>query len=178
MCGLAMRKLANERVGNSYRSGCMERRIRAKDPMTASIFGGSSVKRYVISVSRMAGRSQRPRVSHRSRGLSPMKVDLGVGGCVKRDGSSLRHEWGVVRGGSDFETAVFWEVAAARVWSRIFFGSRSLWPRGALEQAWSWRRRVKKQAWKTPFRVAAVKLFISMLNISKVVLVFVCLLCM
>ena len=60
--------------------------------MKASSFGGSSVKRHVISVSRTAGRSQRPRVSHRSRGLSPMKVDLGVGRCVKRDGGSLRHE--------------------------------------------------------------------------------------
>ncbi|KAF3548933.1 hypothetical protein DY000_02004092 [Brassica cretica] len=57
----------------------MERRIRAKHPMIASSFGGSSVKRYVISVSRMAGRSQRPCVSHRSRGLSPMKVDLDSG---------------------------------------------------------------------------------------------------
>ncbi|KAF2557113.1 hypothetical protein F2Q68_00017743 [Brassica cretica] len=46
--------------------------------MKASSFGVSSVKRHVISVSRTAGRSQRPRVSHKSRGLSPMKVDLGV----------------------------------------------------------------------------------------------------
>ncbi|KAF3588891.1 hypothetical protein F2Q69_00031656 [Brassica cretica] len=35
--------------------------------MKASSFGVSSVKRHVISVSRTAGRSQRPRVSHKSR---------------------------------------------------------------------------------------------------------------
>lgn len=106
--GISREVLANQRLGGIWQ----ERLHKREDPMKASSFGGSSVKRKVISVSRTAGRSQRPRVSHRSRGLSPMKVDLGVGGCVKRDGGSLRHEWGVVRGGPNFETAVSWAVTA------------------------------------------------------------------